>query len=199
MSAPTDDDLAFFDPYAEVEVHTRNLPHWRQTDVWYFVTFRLADSLPEGVTEQITADRERWRKNHHARQLTPDELREYHRLFTQRVEDLLHNGYGACWLKDPKIAALVEAALHHFNHQHYELGEYKIMPNHVHLLVKPIGKYTLAEILHSWKSFTAHQINKIIGNHGEVWRHESYDRIVRDDRALAAIVRYIQNNGATAT
>src|SRR5205814_3466212 len=34
------------DPHSEIKIARRNLPHWRQAGVVYFVTFRLADALP---------------------------------------------------------------------------------------------------------------------------------------------------------
>jgi REP element-mobilizing transposase RayT len=37
----------------------------------------------------------------------------------------------------------------------YALDESVVMPNHVHLLVTPLGEHRLSDILHSWKSFTA--------------------------------------------
>jgi len=38
---------AFLRPYDELHIHRGNLPHWRQTNVTYFVTTRLADSMPQ--------------------------------------------------------------------------------------------------------------------------------------------------------
>ena len=68
------------------------------------------------------------------------------------------------------------------------------MPNHVHALVQPLGTTQLAEILHSWKSFSASQINAHLGKAGSFWKKEYYDHIVRDLEELRRIRKYIRDN-----
>ncbi len=68
------------------------------------------------------------------------------------------------------------------------------MPNHVHLLVTPLPRFDLESILHSWKSFSAHEINKKRGNDGVVWKKESYDHIVRNREEFVRIQKYIRDN-----
>jgi hypothetical protein len=68
------------------------------------------------------------------------------------------------------------------------------MPNHVHALVQPTGNNSLSEILHSWKSFTANEINRVTSRREELWMHESYDHIVRDWEELLNWRRYIAGN-----
>jgi len=184
----------FFNPDNEIYIHQGNLPHWQQQNVWYFITFRLADSIPAAVVEQIKKERELWLKKHDKINLTSEQKRDYYKLFSERTENLLNAGKGSCVLKDEKIAKIVSEALLHFNNQRYILDEWVIMPNHVHILVKPLEGHLLPEILHSWKSFTANEINKVTGNKGQLWMHESYDHIVRNEKALMALRRYIWDN-----
>ncbi len=188
----------YFNPRTEIDIHTGDLPHWEQGSVWYFVTFRLADSLPQAVVSELKVERDRWKQNHDLDNLTREELSEYHRLFSDRYEALLNAGSGSCVLRDPVIAKIVDDALHHFEGQRYDLDEYVIMPNHVHVLVKPASGYRLVDILHSWKSFTANQINRLLGKTGPFWQHESYDHIVRHECAMDAIRCYIRNNPIAA-
>ena len=188
----------YFNPQTEIDIHRGNLPHWEQNSVWYFVTFRLADALPASVIEKLKQEREYWKQTHDINNLAPEETAEYHRLFSDRYEALLNSGSGSCVLRDPAIAKIVDDALHHFEGQRYELDEYVIMPNHVHVLVKPLNGHGLADITHSWKSFTANQINKRLGKTGQFWQHESYDHIVRHERAMNAIRRYIRENPIVA-
>ncbi len=68
------------------------------------------------------------------------------------------------------------------------------MPNHVHVLVSPLPGFNLKDILHSWKSYSAHQINKHLGKSGALWKQESYDHIVRNQDELTRIRKYIRNN-----
>ncbi len=185
----------YFNPSTEIDIRSGgDLPHWEQGSVWYFVTFRLADALPAEVVEKITKERELWKQTHDLDHLTREELAEYHHLFSDRYEALLNAGSGSCVLRDPAIAKIVDEALHHFDGQRYDLDEYVIMPNHVHVLIKPLNGHGLADITHSWKSFTANQINKRLGKTGQFWQHESYDHIVRNERAMNAIRRYIREN-----
>jgi hypothetical protein len=68
------------------------------------------------------------------------------------------------------------------------------MPNHVHAVLQPIGGYELSQILHSWKSFTAHRINEILQRSGEVWQDEYYDHLVRHGDDLRHCVDYAYSN-----
>ncbi len=172
------------------------LPHIHQQNAWYFITFRLVDALPKEKIEQIIKEREVWLAKHKDRldNLTEEEKKEYYRLFSERIENWLNAGYGSCILRDEKIAKIVAEALLYFNGKRYELAEWVIMPNHVHMLIKPLAECNLSEILHSLKSYTAHKINELTGNKGQVWMHESYDHVVRNERAFEAIRNYIRQN-----
>ena len=49
-----------FDPDAELEITSRNLPHWFQVGAAMFVTFRTADSLPKEVLVRWQKELEHW-------------------------------------------------------------------------------------------------------------------------------------------
>jgi len=199
LEAPATFVWEYLNPYTEISISTSgNLPHWAQGSVWYFVTFRLADALPKAVIEEIKTQRERWKQTHDLETLSREQIVEYHKLFSQRYEALLNAGSGSCVLANPENAKIVETALRYFEGQRYELDEFIVMPNHVHVLVKPFPGYRLTDILHSWKSFTAKQINQRISKTGQLWQHESYDHIVRNEKAMEAIRRYIRENPIVA-
>ena len=185
----------YFNPLTEIDIRTGgHLPHWEQGAVWYFITFRLADALPRAVIEEIRHEREQWKNTHDLINLSHAELAEYHQLFSERYETLLHADSGSCVLRDPGNARIVHDALCFFDGDRYALDEFVIMPNHIHVLVKPFGGQALIQILHSWKSFTANRINQRLGRTGPLWQHESYDHIVRHESAMDAIRRYIREN-----
>ena len=74
-----------------------------------------------------------------------------------------------------------------------------ILPDHVHLLLKPEKKtegsvFNLSEIIHSIKSFSAQQICRIRGSQGGVWQDERFDRIVRDEDEFLEKWSYMRNN-----
>ena len=186
-----------FDPHAAVGKTGRHLPHWRQDGCTYFVTFRLADSIPQDKLVQWQMELREWLRQHPEPRTMEQEL-EYAELFADRFHRWLDDCLGECWLRQPKISAIVEEALRCFDGQRYWLGYYAVMPNHVHVLLRPLGDHTLSEILHSWKSFTAKQINAVIGRAGNVWQDESFDCIVRDASALDRFSAYVQENPGKA-
>ena len=95
-----------FDQLGEFQNHERKLPHWRQPGATYFVTFRLADSLPRVVLDYLARVRlELFRLGSDPR---ANDLREqYEREVTQRVETSLDEGHGNCLLAQPGNAAAV--------------------------------------------------------------------------------------------
>ncbi len=187
-----------FDPDMPVAKTGRHLPHWTQDGCTYFVTFRLADSIPQEKLNQWQTELRKWLlRNPEPR--TAEQDAEYAEQFAETFHRWLDDGLGKCWLRQPEISALVEQTLRFFDGQRYWLGRFVVMPNHVHVLVRPLGENTLSEILHSWKSFTAKQINAALGREGKVWQDESFDNIVRDEPALEKFSAYIQENPAQAS
>ena len=175
----------------------RHLPHWRQDGTTYFVTFRLADSLPAGRLTELGFERKAWmERNPEPRSEAQEE--EHHDLFVRRLEGWLDAGHGACWLKRPDAVAIVEESLRHFDGERYALGWFAIMPNHVHALVIPLNGHALAEITHTWKSFTANRINAAVGRTGRLWQDESFDMIVRSSGHLRKVAEYIRDNPKAA-
>ena len=203
--------LNYFDPEAPIAFLSGDLPHWRQEGTTYFVTFRLADSLPQEKLQQWREERAKWQADHPE---PHDEAtrREYYDLFPQRLQQWLDAGSGSCALAIPEVKQLVEGALHHFDGQRYRLHEFVVAPNHVHVLVSPSGEHTLSEILHSWKSFTAHEILKVEAASRrlsdslqsrpgsatlKVWQKESFDHIVRSPGSMEKFREYIRNHGGS--
>lgn len=174
--------------------HTRGyLPHLKVDGATYFVTFRLADSLPREALERLDA----WRIDQRLR-AARGECTTLDADFSARLDDHLDRGSGACWLRDDRVGAIVAGALRHFDDERYRLHAWVVMPNHVHALVQPLPGFALEEILHSWKSFTANRANALLGSRGVFWQHESYDHWVRDEAELAQCKHYIEQNPVKA-
>ena len=185
--------LQYFNPYGGLSISARNLPHWEQQDAIYFITFRLADSLPKGKLVQWQEERHQWLKAH-PEPLSEDDQEEYSKQFPERLNQWLDAGAGACILKQQEVGEIVATALNYFNGQRYNLYDFVVMPNHVHLLVQPISGNNLSKIMHSWKSFTAHEITKHLNQAGMIWQDESYDHLVRNEEEYLHFRRYIANN-----
>jgi type I restriction enzyme R subunit len=171
----------FLDPEKPIDKHRLNLPHWQQGEAWVFVTWRLADSLPEAVVRKLVLDRKLWLEKY-PKPWDEETQKEYGRLFTMRFEALLDDAHGSCVLKYPEFRAQVTGALHHFNGGRYDLDCYVVMPNHVHVLFRPLGEHKLEAILQSWKRHSARQINKVRGEAGSLWQREYWDRLVRSQK-----------------
>jgi hypothetical protein len=176
------------------------LPHWTRTGAVYFVTFRLADSLPARVLRRWQAHRDHIlaRASQVGRPLTDSEQAQLSRLRSRRVERWLDRGAGECVLRDGRAASIVQRAMLHFHGDWYDLACWCVMPNHVHAVLHPRVGHALESILHSWKSFTAHEINKTIGRRGAVWQPEYYDHLIRDAQEHGHFVRYTLGNPAAA-
>jgi predicted solute-binding protein/REP element-mobilizing transposase RayT len=182
-----------FDKHADIHQTRRNLPHWEQEGATYFVTFRLADAVPAELARQWRGELETWRK-FHPEPWDSAVAAEYRRRFLQPREDWLDQGHGSCLLRNSKAAEVVAQALRFFDEQRYYLDAFVVMPNHVHVLVQPLTGFGLSDIIRSWKSYTARQLNKLFGRSGAVWMQESFDRIIRDSDALVRCRVYIAKN-----
>lgn len=147
-----------------------------------FITFRLKDSLPRSVVE-------RWRI-----ELT----REDDAALRRRVEAYLDEGYGSSSLKLPEVASVVQDALLYHDGARYRLAAWVVMPNHVHLLATPCGSHTLSGIMHSIKSYTASEANKLLGLRGAFWMEDYFDRHVRNSTHYERTRVYIENNPVKA-
>jgi REP element-mobilizing transposase RayT len=185
--------LVPFDFSNELDIFERNLPHWQQDKVTYFITFRLADSLPQEKLNQLRIEQENWLR-HHKEPYSKEEIKEYNELFNEKIQSWLDAGYGSCILKEESNLSIVANALNHFKDIRYLLHDWVIMPNHIHLLLTPTNDFTLKKIMHSLKSYTANQINKYSGRNGKLWQDESYDHIVRNKKQFYAISKYIASN-----
>ena len=161
-------------------IRTRGyLPHWESEGGIYFVTFRLADSLPQSVVPELRR----------GKLVKPKE-----RGLARKLEDFLDQGAGTCILCQPRIADIVASALKQFDGTRYRMLAWCVMPNHVHVVFLPFVEYDLAEILHAWKSFTGVEINRQLSRSGQLWQREYYDHLIRDKEQLKRAIRYTVEN-----
>ncbi|GIV02400.1 MAG: hypothetical protein KatS3mg082_3032 [Nitrospiraceae bacterium] len=189
-------------PSLRAGYHDRGyLPHWKAEGATYFVTFRLADTLPKSFLDRLEEEQrqEEARLQREHGQIPEEAKRQLKEKISEKIEEYLDKGSGACWLRKPEIAELVANALRHFNGTRYRLHGFVIMPNHVHVLVTPQGDHTLSSILHSWKSYTANEANKLLGRKGrDFWQRESYDHLVRNEKDFLRIWQYMLANPVKA-
>jgi REP element-mobilizing transposase RayT len=154
----------------------------------YFVTFRLAGSLPEFVLEELRAKL----LAQSAKKKTPET--RVKKFPAKEIEEILDAGYGVKHLALPEIADMVESALRAFDGVRYKLFAWCLMPNHVHVVFQPLGEWELAQILHTWKLFTARQAQRKFGILGAFWQREYYDHLIRDGEQFSRAVEYVMEN-----
>ena len=196
--------------------YRRNLPHIHPKDGIFFITFRLAGSLPDHIIQQLKHDRETQIKTLEQKlshkELAIETYKIDKRNFAKFDEWLDNSSEGPQWLRDQDVAQIVANKIHELDGQRFRLIAFCIMSNHVHLLIDMIdfdnrmegklnGKtkdYPLADVLRLLKGSTARKCNLKLERSGAFWHSESYDHYVRDEEELAKIVEYVLNNPVKA-
>jgi len=183
--------------------YRRNLPHIIPPGGTFFLTFRLKGSIPNRVILNL--------KESYELELSKLEKRESYRTnfkYIKEVQQAFFTGIdnkldfltsGPHWLSNPKIANIVQEAIHYRDNKDYELISYCIMSNHVHLICTMTqDDIPLFKVIGSLKRHTARQANKILKRTGAFWLDESYDHLVRSRNELGRIINYTLNNPVKA-
>ncbi|MEZ0396167.1 MAG: hypothetical protein ABWK53_07065 [Anaerolineales bacterium] len=190
----------FMDRLSYKPFYRRNLPHIQPEGATLFVTFRLAGSLPQRLI------REWQEEKRHENRFTPEQKRGFERRWFGKFEEILnHPKNGPRWLQDERVAGMVAESIRYRDGKVYRLDAFCIMSTHVHMVFAPLpdpnhpGKYiSLASIMHSLKSFTAHEANRILAREGPFWAHESFDHYIRNQDEWERIVWYVLQNPVKA-
>jgi len=182
-----------------------NLPRWQCNDAIYHISFRLADSVPQSVCERWLRERECLiaSAKQHGKEFSEETERETERkaqyLYSEQIEKYLDVGYGKCYLNKTEIARLVANSFTHFDNMRYRLHAWCVMPNHVHVIVEAMPDHDLSKIIHSWKSYTAHRANEILGLIGTFWQKDAYNHIIRSKKEYFFQMQYVWENPEKAT
>ena len=199
------------------EIYRRNLPHWQPQDSTFFITFRLAHSLPQAILHELRAEQERELQSICARSCGEQQRMELYnsaKKFFGKYDAWLDqcNEESPRWLAQENIAHLVMREIHRLDAMRYHLFAFCIIPNHVHLLIDSTGfsqvsptnaagttrPYPLTDSLRLLKGRTARYCNQAMGRAGDFWYHESYDHVVRDELEYERIFCYILDNPVKA-
>lgn len=160
------------------------MPHFDAAGMYQMITYRTADSLPQELLQQA---------KHNLGQSDGSD-----RKTCKKMELWLDKGMGACVLANNGVASIIKESWKYWDTQRYDLLNWVIMPNHVHLLLKQYDEYNIATIVHSWKSYTGQKINKLLGCRGAFWAIEYWDRYIRDERHFIRAMDYIDQNPVKA-
>jgi putative transposase len=183
-----------------LDFYRRRLPHWNPAGQMFFITFRLANSLPVRVIQELENERE------HEKQIVcarfsgaqrADELYKLDKKHFGRFDAWLDRctEESPRWLAEARIARIVTEHIHAMDGERYRLSAYCLMSNHAHLAIDTSGcditpvhagvtaPYPLADTLKRLKGSTARLCNQALGRSGTFWHPESYDHIIRDQSA----------------
>jgi REP element-mobilizing transposase RayT len=174
--------------YETVSFWRGQLPHWEVVDGHYFVTLRLANSLPHKVAEELSSDLTKARKDGSA-----------HRAYFIQIEKWLDSGYGTPLLKNHLVAdCLIAAAVHYQNIGYWIIYAMVVMPTHIHMLLR-CEALSLSNAMRGYKRYTARKINSLLNRDGKcVWQHEWFDHWTRSRDEDDRITSYIRNNPVKA-
>ena len=187
--------LQFVNRNEHIRIEGAKLPHWTQQDCVQFVTFRLADSLPQTRLREYRQEKEQW-LNAHPKPWDEAMQREYDNTFTAVMDRWIDAGYGECILKEKAVRDAVTEPIMHFDGDRYDIHAYVIMPNHVHVLTSPLPGFPLDKTVQSWKRYSAHDINMLTCRTGSVWESRYFDRLIRSVGDYGAKLDYIIGNPA---
>lgn len=188
-----------------VEQHRRYLPHFQKAEQIIALTWRIAFTLPAHLIA-LNSELEELLRDIHRQ---TDSIQKHLQLlaYARKHEDYDHF-LGKCELTDLSlcesgIADMLCTAFKFYDAKLYDLHAYCVMPNHIHLLVKPLpeadGEYCkLSTIVQRLKSYTSKEINRVLNRQGRVWNEDYFDRYIRDEDDYYHAVNYILHNPVKA-
>ncbi len=152
------------------------LPHCDERGLVQHIVFGLDDAMPRTAPAHITDPAAR----------------------TDWADKTLDVGRGSRLLAVAHMAQIVQDCLLFGDGERYRLAAWCVMPTHVHALVEQTDRSSLAEVVQTWKSFTAHAINRVESRKGRLWRREYFDRYMRSAKQFEWTLGYVENNPVAA-
>jgi len=94
----------------------------------------------------------------------------------------------------PKVAQLVMECFQFFrNRGEIELYGYVIMPDHLHVILKPKSPVTVSQIVKRFKTYVAHAVGQ-----GRIWEKGYWSEVIEGDYFLRQKLVYIHENPVRA-
>jgi len=150
----------------------KHLPHLDVKNHYQFITFRTYGSVDIYLKKL-------------AQNNFPNKQKQ------QLIDDYLDQSTAGAVLNG-EILMLLHSFIQTYNSVLYELIAFCIMPNHVHLLIKPL--IDLDKLMQKLKGGSAKLINEKMGTTGKFWAADYYDKLIRDEKHFSVVYGYIKNN-----
>jgi REP element-mobilizing transposase RayT len=187
-----------------VERHRSYLPHIQLEGQIISLTWRLAFTLPKNLLKLQTDLEEELAE---IRRENTSDLSVKYAGYIQKLEDL-DTYLGKLELNDLSLCAdenpqTLISAINFYAGNIYELHSYCIMPNHLHLLIRPlpgqgVGFHKVSTTVQRLKSYTAKMINQKYERQGKIWHRDYFDRFIRNPDDYRNVVNYILANPVKA-
>ncbi len=175
-----------------ISFYRSRLPHWEVKDGHYFVTIRVAGSLPEKVQKDLREI------SFQLKQTKGEGWISLQRYIFQKMEESLDSCDTGCYLQESELSEIcVEAISKRISNNIWIMHEYVIMPNHIHMFFT-LQQGHLKTVIPSFKRWTGGRINKVLNRKGGFWQNEWFDHWARTQNEADRIMEYIRNNPAKA-
>ncbi|MFU8849286.1 MAG: REP-associated tyrosine transposase [Opitutales bacterium] len=178
-------------------VHRDTHPHWVVDYGCYAVTLRCRGTLPKAVQTQlkeIGAALE-------AVEPASEDAENYRRRHFAILERALDQSSGFCPFKSDTAAQEMMAFLEAYDHEKLSFEQWVVMPNHLHLLTKPMGCQAVDDFIRAWRRFksrSARAVNQTLARNGPFWQSSWYDRWIRSPDEWRKWSNYLAHNPVKA-
>jgi putative transposase len=192
-----------FNPEDDLLVKDRLRPRWSAEGAVAFLTFRTTDAISDQVIRGWERDKESWlaQRGHTGAHwstlvpaLPPHEQKLFLRVFNRCREDYLDSGQGQCWLNDPKVAGIVHDVLLESDGTSYRVGDFVIMPNHVHLLAAFPSQSEIRPQFESWCAVSNQRVRQCNEAVGELWHPEPFFHLLRSVEQYEWLSQFIADH-----
>jgi putative transposase len=168
----------------------RNLPHLYFNDGIYFITSRLAGTIPLDKLRSLSI------AGKYKNEMSFEDFKDHFFAYDSFLDVNTENKQ---ILSDAKVSNILAECIKFPDGKDYKLICYTIMPNHFHFAFELLANNKgISKIMQSIKGNSSRKINKYLNTDGRLWQDESYDRWVRDDKELYFVIKYILLNPVKA-
>ncbi len=178
-----------------IRIWRGRLPHWEVEDGRYFLTVRLKGAIPIEGQERIRAKAEQLGQ---VEKNNEEAILRIQRQIFKEMEEWLHRSQNVMYLQTAAVAEMIVEAIEHRQEQGvWNIFEYVVMPNHLHLFFETADG-RIKETMEGFKRWTATLANKLLHREGSFWQIECFDHWSRSHEEDERIVQYIRDNPSKA-
>ena len=182
--------------------YQRKLPHYQPKDGIFFITTRLAFDIPTVYLNAMNRYRESLRQLYEK----AEDVKLAEEIIKKKCFAYEDELYTKCAtsvdLAQAPAQGIIISKLLEMSKEYYYLYAFTIMPNHLHILLKPLTRdnvaFALSQIVKMIKGATAREINVSLQSQGSIWFREYYDHWVRSQQELINVIEYIRYNPVKA-